>query len=216
MISRIIFAFCLCLFISSTQCTLGIDVSSAVSQSDFSCMLNDGYQFAVVRAWKSSCSVDANAANTIINALNAGFQHVDIYIFPSYSCSMSATAQVNAALDNLSSNGAKFGMAWIDIETGGGNSSPDAAMAWLNEALAAVVARGVNPGVYSSTYEWSQVMGSQNGPTQYPIWYAHYDNSASFNDWNNGIAFGGWSSPAIKQYRGDVRVCGAGVDVNFY
>jgi hypothetical protein len=45
-----------------------------------------------------------------------------------------------------------------------------------------------------------------------PLWYAHYDNSASFSDFT---AFGGWSSPAIKQYEGDKSSCGVGVDYDF-
>ena len=44
-------------------------------------------------------------------------------------------------------------------------------------------------------------------------WYAHYDGSPSFGDFS---PFGGWSSPAIKQYQGDASICGAGVDLNWY
>ena len=43
--------------------------------------------------------------------------------------------------------------------------------------------------------------------------YAHYDNSPSFSDFT---AFGGWSTPAIKQYMGDKTSCGVGVDYNWY
>ena len=43
--------------------------------------------------------------------------------------------------------------------------------------------------------------------------YAHYDNLPSFSDFT---AFGGWSTPAIKQYMGDKTSCGVGVDYNWY
>ena len=45
-----------------------------------------------------------------------------------------------------------------------------------------------------------------------PLWYAHYDNSASFTDYDS---FGGWSSPTIKQYEGDKSSCGVGIDYDY-
>ncbi len=45
------------------------------------------------------------------------------------------------------------------------------------------------------------------------LWYAHYDGNPSFSDFS---PFGGWSSPAMKQYTGTSTVCGFGVDDNWY
>lgn len=42
---------------------------------------------------------------------------------------------------------------------------------------------------------------------------AHYDDRPSFSDFE---AFGGWSKPAVKQYRGTSTLCGAGVDYDWY
>ena len=56
-------------------------------------------------------------------------------------------------------------------------------------------------------------MGGSTQFSQYPLWYAHYDSNPSFSDW---YPFGGWSSPAIKQYVGDDYFCSAGVDKNYY
>lgn len=50
-----------------------------------------------------------------------------------------------------------------------------------------------------------------------PLWYAHYDNVPSFSDsW--AYEFGGWSSPAMKQYYdSDSGPCGVSyIDVNWY
>ena len=68
-------------------------------------------------------------------------------------------------------------------------------------------------GIYSSSSQWSPIMGGTSQFSQYPLWYAHYDNNPSFSDFS---PFGGWSSPAIKQYAGDVSFCSAGVDKNYY
>lgn len=45
-----------------------------------------------------------------------------------------------------------------------------------------------------------------------PLWYAHYDNSQTFSDYD---VFGGWSKPAVKQYEGDKTSCGAGIDYDW-
>ena len=63
---------------------------------------------------------------------------------------------------------------------------------------------------------WSQIMGSAgacNGFGSIPLWYAHYDNNPSFSDFQK---FGGWTKPNMKQYEGDVTLCGAGVDYSWY
>lgn len=68
-------------------------------------------------------------------------------------------------------------------------------------------------GIYSSAYGWSVAMGSHTGYSNFPIWYAHYDGSASFSDFRS---FAGWTSPAMKQYSGTATLCGMGVDLNYY
>ena len=63
---------------------------------------------------------------------------------------------------------------------------------------------------------WQTIMGSATACTglgPYELWYAHYDNSASFSDFK---AFGGWSKPTYKQFAGTTSLCGAGVDKNYH
>eukprot|EP01084_Bolivina_argentea_P027494 51105_1 len=118
---------------------------------------------------------------------------------------------------------ATYGMIWMDIE-----NNPSSGCGWgkdyssnceyLQQLLSAVVAKGKKPGVYSSLGEWEQVMGSKGGCTavkNYPLWYAHYDGNPSFSDWSS-MQFGGWSSPAMKQFQGTTTKCSTGVDLNWY
>jgi len=44
-----------------------------------------------------------------------------------------------------------------------------------------------------------------------PVWYPHYNNVQSLADWS---AFGGWSTPYAKQWKGDTTICGVGADLN--
>ena len=47
------------------------------------------------------------------------------------------------------------------------------------------------------------------------LWqWPNYDGNPSLSaDWRD---FGGWTSANVKQYQGNVDVCGAGVDMNSY
>jgi hypothetical protein len=63
---------------------------------------------------------------------------------------------------------------------------------------------------------WQSIFGSFTACTSVAsqqLWYAHYDGSASFADFQ---AFGGWTKPAIKQFQGTTSLCGASVDKNYY
>jgi len=55
-------------------------------------------------------------------------------------------------------------------------------------------------GVYSSEDSWSGVCGSETSESlsKLPLWYAHYDNDASYDDGSQYYGFGGWTKPAMK------------------
>jgi len=140
--------------------------------------------------------------------------HVDVYMFPCFSCGNPA-GQVTSAINNLNSYQAKFGMLWFDIEGPGTYwGSNQAANANFFAAMAAQAkAMGINFGVYTSASQWIPIMGGYTGGSAYPLWYAHYDGNPSFSDF---APFGGWSQPNIKQYQGSTNICGCGVDYNWY
>lgn len=65
---------------------------------------------------------------------------------------------------------------------------------------------------------WIQILGAADKCsifTTIPIWYAHYDKVQNFDDWATN-PFGGWTVPTLKQYAGDSKVCGFGVDLSYY
>jgi GH25 family lysozyme M1 (1,4-beta-N-acetylmuramidase) len=73
--------------------------------------------------------------------------------------------------------------------------------------------KGKKFGIYTSASQWNPIMGGSTKFSKYPLWYAHYDNKASFSDFS---AFGGWTKPSIKQYVGTTGICSASVDKNWY
>ena len=40
---------------------------------------------------------------------------------------------------------------------------------------------GLHMGVYSSESQWNPIMGGENVASNLPLWYPHYDGSASFS-----------------------------------
>jgi GH25 family lysozyme M1 (1,4-beta-N-acetylmuramidase) len=189
--------------------TYGVDVSQYTNV--FSCLVQNGYTFSIIRGYMSSGYVDPNVVSNINNAWNGGMSNVDVYLFPCVPCGNPATQASNLV---SALNGVNYGMIWVDVETYAWSSSLSANQNFILTMVNALQSAGANVGIYSSYYNWQSIVGlSWSGVSSLPLWYAHYDNNPSFSDF---VAFGGWTSPAIKQYAGDATVCGAGVDLNFY
>eukprot|EP01102_Stenamoeba_stenopodia_P022969 TRINITY_DN9769_c0_g1_i1.p1 TRINITY_DN9769_c0_g1~~TRINITY_DN9769_c0_g1_i1.p1 ORF type:complete len:240 (-),score=52.70 TRINITY_DN9769_c0_g1_i1:95-772(-) len=211
------------LWVAPSFQTLGVDMSLAqchtATKSDWECLVKEGYTFAIIEAWDGGYQFDDTIAQCVADAWAAGMAHVDVYAFLCPNCdgNSPSSSAVKTLVDKLKSANVKFGMLWFDVEQCSGcwNSASDNAQ-FLAEAVDEADNLGVKVGIYSSEYEWGATVGSYSGLTKYPLWYAHYDDSPSFNDspyWH----FGGWTTPAIKQYWDHgPSACAVSVDVNYY
>lgn len=203
--------------------TVGVDVSSAVDQDTWKCLMTPGGQgpieFAIPRVYKSNGAVDTVGVQTVKDARAAGVKHVDGYIFPCVSCG-NASGQVREAKAALDAAGAEYGMLWYDIERYKWNDDQAANQAFVKEMVDEGVALGVHAGIYAGYYSWVEIVGvAWDYPHSkgLPLWYAHYDGDKSFSDWPVGSqAYGGWTKPNIKQYYGDKTSCGASIDYDWY
>ena len=185
------------------------------------CLKSNEYTFGIIRCFQSNDHVDNNCPHTIYNAWDGGMDHVDIYMFPDPSAGNPA-GQVDAMVNNLAKYNIKpgnakpgtYGMLWLDIE-GSQYWSKDHTTNrnFFSGLVSRAKSHGIHVGVYTSESQWTPIMGDWSGGSGLSLWYAHYDGSASFSDFR---PFGGWSKPSIKQFRGDAKVCGAGVDENYY
>ena len=212
--TAVIAALCL----SSTIATTGVDYSTAQSVGTHQCWRDNGMEFAIPRAYYSNGQFDPKGKQNVDNARAAGIPYVDIYMFPCRG--KSAQWQVDDLINNMGDS--NYGMIWLDIENNPSDGcnwddfSDASNCDYVSYLIDQVRARGRVPGVYSSYYMWERIMGSsQNcqGHSSAPLWYAHYDDNASFSDFRS---FGGWSRPNMKQYVGDDTLCGAGVDYTYY
>jgi hypothetical protein len=206
-------ALCLVLVVASVlpaQARLGVDVSTLTSQSSFACMVNAGYNFAIIRAYRSSGTVDPNAVQSIKNAWAGGMKYVDVYMFPNPQTNNGAQ-QAKDLVNSLTS--VKYGMIWVDVEQYNWHSNQATNQKFFADIVTQLTIMGKHFGVYTSKSQWVPIMGSSyTGGKNYDLWYAHYDGIANFNDFS---AFGGWTKPAIKQYNGNKALCSCNVDMNY-
>ena len=203
----------------------GIDVSTSVTEDTWSCMGEYGYSFAIVRGYLSYGAIDPNLISTLNSAKAAGFDYRDIYMFPCRG--LGASDQMIELIDYLNDNNfesqSDYNYIWLDLESNPKTScywssySGDSNCDYVKEMISTAEDYGIKIGLYSSYYNWELIFDSVTNCvdlTDYPIWYAHYDDDASFSDWDT-YGFGGWDTPSMKQYVGDDTLCTAGVDKNY-
>lgn len=192
----------------------GADMSTLVSTGSYQCMKKSGYTFVIPRCWRSSGKWDSNCAQNCANAHAAGMSQVDVYFFPCYSCG-NAAGQVRSFWSKITANHVNCKRVWFDIE-GTWSSSYASNQKFFEEMMNTARSIGIVHGVYVSKYYWQKFFGSNYRyahASSTPLWYPHYDGRPSFSDFS---AFGGWSSPMIKQYKGTCSLCSASVDLNYW
>ena len=124
----------------------------------------------------------------------------------------SAQSQVQQAVSYLKSYNSKYSTFWLDIE-GQWSSSKTSNQQFFENLVSEAQKLNQTVGIYTSESQWSVIMGdSYTKGSKFPLWYAHYDNVASFSDFK---PFAGWTKPAMKQYSGDDEDCGINLDQNW-
>jgi len=203
---------------------LGIDFSlqaceAGIPLSTWQCWAKAGYSFAIIEIWNGGFQINSKIAQCVSDAWQAGFAHVDVYVFMCPNCggnnpASSVIDKINATLD---SQRIRYGMLWFDVEqcTGCWNSDLNSNGNWLSGAVSRARQLGIAIGFYSSEYEWGVTMGSYSAFSSYPLWYADWDGQLNYND--NTFRFGGWTQPALKQYADhNPSGCGPDTDLNWY
>jgi hypothetical protein len=129
---------------------------------------------------------------------------VDVYIFP--NTGHDAASEMSTYISSLKSDGVlNTNMIWMDIEgTQYWSSSCATNQKWLSDAIKKIDSMytgcGMKScvGIYTSSSQWSPIMCNTAEFSSHQLWYAHYDNKASFSDFS---PFGGWTKPAMKQFK---------------
>lgn len=199
------------LFPANVLSTKGVDYSVRVSTQKIQCLVGKGFTFAIPRGYRSVGKVDTNVVANLKSAWDGGMKYVDVYMFPCVSCG-NPKGQVDSLINALANS--KYGMIWLDIERLNWPSNYVANRRFILDMVAELKEKQKSFGIYTNLNNWAEIVGqSWDGVKDYPLWYAHYDSLPNYSDFK---AFGGWTRPAMKQYKGDTTVCGVGVDLSYY
>mmetsp|Transcript_34407 Transcript_34407/g.52688 ORF Transcript_34407/g.52688 Transcript_34407/m.52688 type:complete len:199 (-) Transcript_34407:42-638(-) len=191
------------------------DIISAMKDNEYGL----DFDFFIARIYRSLGKVDNIGISNYMTAISAGIQNVHVYIFPDTKRDdpskqmMDAMNALTIASGGLIPQGTHV---WLDIETLQWSSNKEDNQNFIKGLMSYMPAipQGVTLGIYSSHYNWDQIVGldwTYPADQGLPLWYAHYDNTPNFEDFK---AFGGWETPLIKQFSGTSTVAGLAVDLN--
>jgi len=211
------FAFAVLLVAVAVEARLGVDVSHLWKQESWDCINGKGYEFAIVRCFRSSDSVDPNCAESVKRAWAAGMKHVDLYMYPAPNRS-DVAEQVRRLDKHIRDNNITYGQIWIDIEGADKYWSVDKKenrKTFNVLCTTAVDVFGTRfAGVYVSKQSWEDILGSDYKEWgNLKLWYPDWDHKPGKGNWK---PYGGFSGPFMHQYWGDQKeLCKMNVDLNY-
>lgn len=185
----------------------GIRVSALTNA--FSCISNQGYDFATVRGYTKHGNVDPNVITNIKNAKNGEFRVVDVYLSPCASCG-DAKGQVDALVSTI--KGESIERIWVEVAAYEWPSNQLENQDFILIMMDTIKRHGKETGILTSLIDWQTIVGDWKVDREFPLWYVDNDDADDFRDYQ---PFGGWYRPYIKQYAGSYRLCDVTVDLNF-
>jgi len=185
---------------------LAVDVSNysgAISQEQAACLKARGVEHLI-----AGTQVPSVTRAQLEAALTAGMS-IDAYVYLYWRRDI--RAEVARALETVS--GLPAGRLWLDCEDGAGGLPGEDIVAVI---AGAVEACGDSPcGVYTGRWWWAPSTGDSGRFSHLPLWHAEYTRSAEERpDFDSFRPYGGWTRPAMWQFRGTTSLCGVSVDLN--
>jgi len=216
------------LFISfAISCSLaahGIDIATFMgpySVSQWQCLHSHGIDFAIIEIWRGHHQLADHFPIDYLTAKSVGIYQVDAYAYICNNCPGNTAENICSNILNIVPNGFD-GMLWLDVEDCKDCwvGTPRERLTFLEGIAENCEKKGFKIGVYSGHGSWIEVFGSADfasgGLTRYPLWFAHYDNKTSMDDYER-LKIGDWKKPVMKQYSSSYSLCGiTGLDVNYY
>ncbi|KAG9397009.1 Glycoside hydrolase family 25 [Carpediemonas membranifera] len=207
------------LLVCACLATKGLDFSvfqGTPSVTDLRCLKSNGFEFAIIQAQRSNGGFNDHIGPAVRNAQAAGFKYIDFYFFPSKA--HSASSQVRNTVAKLKAAGLYHSQhqMWIDIENHAlFFSSCSENVKFIKEIVKELETYWPGKvGMYTSEAQWSPIACNSKDFSHMQLWWPRYDGVGSLT--HNWRSFGGWSRPAIKQYRGTTSICGTQIDEDVY
>jgi GH25 family lysozyme M1 (1,4-beta-N-acetylmuramidase) len=201
----------------------GVDFSrfqGAPAQSVFNCFKQNGKSFLIMQIWSGGYGINPNFVSNYQKAKAAGISYIDAYAFICNNCAGNTPDNICSKIKSTLPSGFS-GQVWLDLEQCEAcwTNTDEVRMKFVQGVASQCHADGLKLGIYSGMGSWAGVFGTSSYDAgslkSYPLWYSHYDGVTSFNDWAS-VKFGGFSKPAMKQYKGSTSFCGTTVDFSAY
>ncbi len=179
-----------------------VDVSvwqMPIAQSQMDCHWDAGVRHVIVG------TQDALVARQQLSMATARGMTVDAYVYLYWD--LDIAAQVNAAFAMV--QGFPTGRMWLDIEQDPDGLGSNAVISMIQNSLTACEAKAPGRcGIYTGPGWWKTFLANTTKFADVPLWYAQYNRKRSLSDWATE-RFGGWASPAAKQFQTG-PLCGVG------
>jgi len=213
----------LCLLLCSTigLAREGVDFSSfegEFTQKDLDCLAANNKTFAIVEIWKHQWGINKYWLGYYEALQKMNFEFVDAYAFICNGCEGNTPKNICSSINETLPADFK-GKLWIDVEPCDGcwSSNFTENMQFVVDVIDTCTPYGWQLGIYSTKYCWSEVVGEFSAPeklTNLPLWFAHWDNSSNFNDYEK-YSVGNWTHPIMKQKSGLASLCGLDIDLDY-
>ncbi|GMS92068.1 hypothetical protein PENTCL1PPCAC_14243, partial [Pristionchus entomophagus] len=193
---------------------LAVDINQQGTSSNFQCLRQNNYATVFVRSYKpdGSGSVDFNAVPNINMAFQAGLG-IEVFMTPNPTSSKSASAQVDEVVSALVNGGISIRSLWIQVTSPINWSGQASNTNFILTAIQRIRARGIRPGVYTSSYDWQQITNNAGGlGNDVMLWYWNVYSSGAGGetapDFTDFRPFGNWNAADVKQFGQNELICG--------
>ncbi|VDL76652.1 unnamed protein product [Nippostrongylus brasiliensis] len=189
------------------------DTYMTVTFSQFKCLKNIGFKVAFVRGYSDTQGgrVDYDVAANVQNATAAGLG-AEVYMEPAPTSTKPGGTQLDELYYMLKNNNIILRSIWLKVSTPQiWTTNKNTNVAYMNSVLVRAMQYGISVGIYTSSYDWSQITGGAT-VNNVMLWYWNVNGQgvggetpANYHDFS---PFGGWSAPSVKQYAQDLYTCG--------
>uniref|UniRef100_A0A914Z657 Lysozyme n=1 Tax=Panagrolaimus superbus TaxID=310955 RepID=A0A914Z657_9BILA len=197
-----------------------VDITAYGSASTFQCLYQQGYNAVFIQAYSPASGGSINP-NLIQNLNNAAASRLGNEIYVTPATGKSGSTQFDTVFNKLKNSGINVRSIWLQV------TSP---INWSNNVqtnanlIQSFVSRansnGISAGIYTNWYDWQQITGAYTGFQSSRLWYwnalgqgPNAESAATFDDYR---PFGGWNSPAVKQFALNEALCGLTLNRDVY
>lgn len=161
------------------------DISASVPA-----LVAEGCQYAIV-----GCQDAAIALRQIDALTSGGIEVIGVYAYLYWGYDVLGETAKAASVASQ----AGIPRIYLDCERDGElpGTTPETRIAQLREAVAAVRAAGLDPGIYTGEPFWREAMANTTEFARLPLWHAAYWYDLHHVD---RVAYGGWTEVAVHQY----------------